>query len=113
MNTEFYIILGVVSWLITIVAVSTFAKATFRFNRDTESHGVFISILHALIFMSVPYTMFILRDLDIIQSNHSEISYLIYVCMIVVGIFFFKAANMLDVFSKKYSFNYVEKRRRK
>ncbi|MDD5416560.1 MAG: hypothetical protein PHU12_01135 [Candidatus Aenigmarchaeota archaeon] len=109
---EIYTIFGIISWILIVVALVIFANATFRFAKGSDCSKVFFSILAALLFMAIPYTMFIIRDREIILYFHTEISYLIYLFMIIVAIFFLKAAKNLEEFSKRYSFNISDRRRK-
>lgn len=111
MNLETYIIFGVMSWLVVTISVLIFVRATVKFVRNDECRNLFMSILISLVFMIIPYTIFIMKDMGLLMSIRLETNYLIYICMFIVGIFLLKTAMDLSKFAKKYCFNCGKKMR--
>ena len=99
-----YTVPAVLSLLIIAAAVAIITIATRRFLK-----GEFRQILNWLVvsfwFMAIPYSLFVFRE--IMGDNcmaYEEISWVIYVCMVIVGLGILKAAMLLNKFSKVYGF---------
>ena len=111
MNIEPYVIIGVVSWLFVTAAVLIFSRATVKFIRNDECKNLFMSILVSLLFMVIPYLIFIMKEIGVISNLDMELNYIIYLCMFIVGIFLLKTSMNLNKFAKKYCFNCGKKMR--
>jgi hypothetical protein len=99
-----YTVPAVLSLLIIAAAVLIITIATRRFLK-----GEFRQILNWLVFsfwfMALPYTLFVFREIQ--GENcmaYDEISWIIYICMVIVGLGIFRAAMLLNRFSKVYGF---------
>ena len=66
---EYYVILGFVSLILTLVAVVSFTISAFRFLTG-EFRKILTSVIIALYSMAIPYTLFILRDTSLVTQNH-------------------------------------------
>jgi hypothetical protein len=99
-----YTIPAVLSLLIIAAAVLIITIAMRRFLK-----GEFRQILKWLVmsfwFMALPYSLFVFREIRGDQCMaYDEISWVIYICMVIVGLGILKAAMLLNKFSKVYGF---------
>ena len=104
-----FLFLALLSWALVLIAVILMSGAYRKFL-DGKLKSLLGWILAAFWFMALPYTSFILRDADLLNSYVEEISYFIYFCMIVVSLCLTKGALELVEFSNVYGFADVKKR---
>ena len=96
-------LLGVVSLVLILFSVIII---TISYRRLTKGmfRSIFTWLLHAFFFMSVPYTLFVFREVGIFEHAHDFISLIIYSFMVVVTLMLMKASLKLNKFSKSIRF---------
>jgi putative effector of murein hydrolase LrgA (UPF0299 family) len=98
-----YTIPAVVSLAIIAFSVLLITLAARKFVAG-DFKKILTWLLRGMWFMAIPYTLFIARELIGECDVHEAISWVIYLCMIVVGLCILKAGKMLYDFSKAYGF---------
>jgi len=106
-----YTVTAVVSYGIIILAVALMTLATKRFLSG-EFKEILKWLLIGLWFMAIPYTLFIYREI-VEPSENLNISWMIYACMVIVGLCILKSARLLDNFSKVYGFAHTPSKKEK
>jgi len=104
-----FLFLALLSWALVVIAVILMTGAYRKFLGG-QFKSMLGWILVAFWFMAVPYTAFILRDAHLLDSFGDEISYFIYLCMIVVSVFLVKGAVALVEFSNAFGFADVKEK---
>lgn len=94
-----YEFLCVISLLLVLVSVILMVISSTRFLKG-EFKKVLIWIVLGLIFMALPYCLYIIQKLFNFQSN----DLIIFLFMTIVALFLLRASYLLFNFSNKYGF---------
>ena len=100
---ENYVIAAAASLAIMVLAIMSIALSYGRFAQG-EFKTVLGGILIVLYILIIPYTCLVVRDAGLLPGFESEISYLVYLGMMVVALLLVRAAWNLYKFSKIFGF---------